>query len=68
MTTPDAIRERISRESQRGRMPANEALIHRDHLEITERLEARIAQLEAAIKKPCAECARRFEWATGAKA
>lgn len=62
MSTP--LPERIARESARGRMPANQTLILREMAERLEEAERRITVLQ---QQPCKQCARRAEWATGAK-
>lgn len=59
--TPDAIRERIARESARNGISSNTALILREMLDLIEAVKPTPAE------QPCAECARRTEWATGAK-
>lgn len=58
--TPDAIRERIARESARNGISSNTALILREMLDLIE-------AVKTPAEQPCAECARRAEWATGAK-
>lgn len=65
-TTADTLRERISRETSRGRPACNE-LILLDLLDWIESMEARVAQAEATRNPPCPDCARRREWAEGAK-
>lgn len=67
MTTADTLRERISRETSRGRPACNE-LILLDLLDWIESMEARVAQAEAARSpETCPGCTSRNEWATGAK-
>ena len=62
MNTP--LPERIARESARGRMPANQTLILR---EMAERLEEAERKIAAFQHQSCQQCARRNEWAAGAK-
>lgn len=57
--TPDTIRERIARESARNGISSNTALILREMLDLIEAAKT--------PEQPCAECARRTEWAAGAK-
>lgn len=59
MTTPDTIREAIARESRRGGMTSNTALILRELLDL---IDAKPSE-----QQPCAECACRREFAIGAK-
>lgn len=68
MTTA-AARETISRESARGNISANLALVLRHLLDEHDALADRVAQLEASAKKPNRPEAtsQRDEWALGAK-
>lgn len=60
MSTADAIREAIAFERRRGEISGNTALILRDILDLVE-------AKQADTQHNCAECARRQEWAAGAK-